>query len=417
MSVSWILTPQDLAKQINKPVKQKWDYTVAITGEEGVGKSALALLLSLAGDPNFDVFKNELYAPDFLRTKALITDLPPNSWIVADEAIRILYKLRRDRVQIFLNMLYAVARSQRKISLMLMPRFRDFNEYFRNHRIRLWIHVISRGIAIVHKRLGSEFTYDPWFYDYGEKAYINLVRRKKVVNVKAEDIIDFERRMPTFIGIVAFENPEKMTPEQWKKYNVDVEEYTKKLKEEKPEVVKDIVREVYFGKPLPKYITPWDAYLYLKKQNAFEGFEDYEREELLQVLPLFTLYTLGFKKKTLNELFAVNTSHLLKNSFELIKQSVSKDWFAKLYSSVSREVLPFLFKQKLVAFDLDLMKMLVRKIKPRDLRIQYARKIIELQEREKSIGNIIYPVEEEEEEEKSEELDKPKPDEEGVYDE
>ena len=399
MFLEWILTPKEVAKEINKPVKNKWDYTVAITGEEGVGKSALALLLALAGDPQFDVFRNELYAPDFLTTKSLITDLPPNSWIVADEAIRILYKLHRDRLQIFLNMLYAVGRSHRKISLMLMPRFRDFNEYFRNHRVRLWIHVVSRGIAVVHKRLGSEFTYDPWFYDYGEKAYINLVRRKKVVNIRVEDVLEFERRMPTFLGVVVFENPEKMTPEQWKEYGVDVEKYTTMLKEEKPKVIEGILREVYYGRPTPKYFTPWDVYLYLKKQNAFEGFEDYEKEELIRVLPLFALYTLGFKKKTLDELFVSKTSTLLKNSFDLISNSVSKSWFAKFYQAVSREALPFLFKQKLVAFDLDLMKMLVKKIKPKDLRVQYIRKIIELQEREKSIDNIIYPQEEEEKEE------------------
>lgn len=213
-----------LAKKIKKRVGLNKDATVAITGFEGDGKSALSLQLGLAADPHFDIERNVLFSPNTQEIKQKIFDLPKESVIIADEAIKVMYKLNwSTKMQKTLNMVYAVCRKENKISIFNMPRFIDFSEYFRNHRIRLWLHIIDPlsnqkkyGLALLMARSWNPITKDPWgLKEFEKKVLEKQWQRKQDSSYGLDDKIALFEKLSTFLGLVKFE---WVDAELWQRY-------------------------------------------------------------------------------------------------------------------------------------------------------------------------------------------------------
>ena len=209
-----ILSVQDLIKTFKKRVKNDFDVVVGVTGEEGIGKSSLAtwcVIESLLYDgatreeailrfPEYTIF-----SPNKDRVKEQITKAEKYSLVNADESIKILYKLNwNSDIQKFLNMLYALCRKENKITLLCMPRFTDFNEYFRKHRIKFWIHVIDRGVGAVFVKDWNPFTDDPWWMKEGMDIIKNNTGRGKMVDFNTHDKIRMMSKVRNFVGIIEF---------------------------------------------------------------------------------------------------------------------------------------------------------------------------------------------------------------------
>ena len=135
----------------------------------------------------------------------MIVKLPKYSIVDVDEAIKILYKLQwYSDISIFLNIIYALCRRENKISTLDMPRFKDFNEYFRNWRIKLWIHVIERGVAIIFIKHWSPFIDDPWLMKLNQKNIDIQMKNKKTLAVPLNEQLRILRKSPNYLMEVAF---------------------------------------------------------------------------------------------------------------------------------------------------------------------------------------------------------------------
>lgn len=182
------LTPHDVSKIFLRRVKKDKDAVIALTGDEGEGKSTLALhiiqeTLRLHHKTEEEILETindyVIYSPNKEEVKKRIIGLPKYMPVSADEAIKILYKLNwGTEIQKYLNMLYAICRKENKITILCMPRFIDFNEFFRNHRIKFWIHILERGRAVMFSKDWSPFSKDPWWLDENQKI---IKDRKSVV--------------------------------------------------------------------------------------------------------------------------------------------------------------------------------------------------------------------------------------------
>jgi len=211
------LSIQDIAKLLLERIKNDWDAAIAITGEEGSGKSTFALQLAMAVDPNFALQRNVMFSPSEKEMIDKVIHLPKYSAIVIDEAIKILYKLNwSSKIQIVLNQIYALARKENKVSLFCMPRFVDFNEYFRNHRLKMWIHISQRGKAFLFLRDSNPYSQDAWHVDDMRK--IIKSRKRWSETIFSDLTIDEQTRLfkknPCFKGIVSFKDlPAKLKKE------------------------------------------------------------------------------------------------------------------------------------------------------------------------------------------------------------
>lgn len=145
------------------------------------GKSSLAILLGLCIDPNFDLEKNMIYSNEMEELSKSVRELPKYSVIIPDEAIKFLYKLNWGTAgQKYINTLYALARKENKITILPIPRFTDVNEFFRNHRIKIWIHIVKEGHAVMFQKDWSPFSFrDPWRIQDNEKLIERMRRGRK----------------------------------------------------------------------------------------------------------------------------------------------------------------------------------------------------------------------------------------------
>lgn len=208
------LSPKELIRTFKKRAKIDYDVVAAITGEEGISKSTLAthcVVESLAYEgfsmdeilekiPDYTIF-----SPNKARVQEQITNAPRYAVINADEAIKILYKLNwNSGIQKFLNMFYALCRKENKISLLCIPRFTDFNEFFRKHRIKFWIHIVDRGVGILFGKDWNPFTDDPWWMKEGMDIVKKGYGRKKITDFDTEEKIRILSKVRNFIAIIKF---------------------------------------------------------------------------------------------------------------------------------------------------------------------------------------------------------------------
>jgi len=198
-------------KTLRKRVRKDYDATIAITGDEGISKSTCANQIGFKTDKNYDLEKNVLYSPNRKNMEDKIRNLPRFSAVNGDEAIKILYKLRwYSPLQVFINVFYRLCRQENKISIFCMPRFKDFNEGFRNHRILLWIHLLDRGFGIAFQKDWSPFASDPWWFKENQKI-VEKYRRRKVLGMSLEDKVKILQKSPNFLDIITFPDlPEEL---------------------------------------------------------------------------------------------------------------------------------------------------------------------------------------------------------------
>lgn len=194
-----------LCKTIVKRVKEDYDCVVAITGEEGTSKSTCANQIGFNTDKNYSLENNVLYSPSKKLLEEKIKSLPRFSTINGDEAIKILNKLLWHQPrQIFLNMFYRLCRQENQTSLMVMPRFKEFNEGFRNHRIKIWIHILDRGIGVVFIKDPSAFAKDPWWFDENQKIIDKYRTGRKLIDLTLKDYMKAYSQSKNYMGLITF---------------------------------------------------------------------------------------------------------------------------------------------------------------------------------------------------------------------
>lgn len=236
------------AGSIERAKKDK-DLAIAVTGVEGDGKSNLSVEFGLTADPFFELERNMLFSPNVKEMRDKIYNLPPLSVVIADEAIKIMYKLNwTSRIQKYLNKLYAVCRNQNKISIFNIPRITDINEYFRNHRVRLWIHIVdpisnekAEGHAVVMSRSWNPVTTDPWGLKVFEKKMEEQRKKKKDSEYELEDKINLFAQMPSFIDVLKFNWVPKKLWDEYEQLKSEVEFDEEELLEE--ETINTEIRE------------------------------------------------------------------------------------------------------------------------------------------------------------------------------
>lgn len=189
-----------LCRMIKKELYDENDMVIAITGYPGVGKSNDAAIIGCLIDPNY-TFENICFIPTSKEIEKMYMGLPMHSVFHIDEASRGLHKHKwYDKIQQKLNELYDTEREGHYLcTILLMPRFQNFTENFRNFRIKYWINVISRGLAVCYKRDEDKDCKDPWHIDENYKKKLQYWKSKKIFERSVGDIISVEQRTANYL--------------------------------------------------------------------------------------------------------------------------------------------------------------------------------------------------------------------------
>lgn len=213
----------DIARVLISRVKKDFDAVICISGDEGMGKSVLAihLLIEICRQNNqkFSLDDNVIYNPDVQKVwdKILYTT-DRYAPVLLDEAITLLYKMGfASAAQRTINKLYSVCRKENKITVLAIPNFFDLNTFFRNRRVMIWIEVIGRGRAVVFIRDWSPYNPDRWHTKESQKLIEKYTRRRTILRLGVDDKIQILRRLNNYIGDFYFDDLDKDTKREYKK--------------------------------------------------------------------------------------------------------------------------------------------------------------------------------------------------------
>lgn len=193
-----------------------FDAVGIITGEEGAGKTTLAMQMAYYMDSSFNNDNVVFNAKGF---ETAIKTLPPGSVILWDEADDVGSSWASE-MMIVLKKTFKRIRKQNYFILLVTPTFHDLNKYFAIHRTRFLINVysdfIQRGFFRFYNRKNKRL-----MYVYGKKE-MNMQAWKcnffgKFSNYPEGFPIDFKRyeSEKDEATLEAFDKVPK--PSNWKK--------------------------------------------------------------------------------------------------------------------------------------------------------------------------------------------------------
>jgi hypothetical protein len=182
-------------KKIRETLRDERDCVIAITGYPGVGKSNDAAIIGCIIDYDYTFEKNVCFIPTSEQIGEKYMSLNMFSILHIDEASRGLDKKRwYEKIQQKLNELYDTEREGHFLcTLLLMPRFQNFTENFRNFRIKYWINIIERGYCVVYRRDEDPHVKDPWHMDENYKLKEKRWRGKKILERDIASTIKMEQ--------------------------------------------------------------------------------------------------------------------------------------------------------------------------------------------------------------------------------
>ncbi len=139
----------DIYSRVPEYLKQDRDLVIAITGEEGSGKSTLGLSLSLIANPKFSIDSDILYNVEDITER--LKTVGRYKTLLLDEAVEFAFSrnaMKREQkkmIQTFMQV-----RQKNLFFILLIPNFSDMDKYFRKWRIKRWLHVKKRGTYLSH---------------------------------------------------------------------------------------------------------------------------------------------------------------------------------------------------------------------------------------------------------------------------
>lgn len=182
-------------REIRRELRDEGHVVIGITGYPGKGKSNTVALLGSMIDERYDFEKNICFIPSSKEIQRQYFSLPMYSFYHIDEASRGLHKHKwHDKVQQKLNQLYDTEREGHFLcTALIMPRFQNFTENFRNFMITYWIDVPEKGIAVFYKKDQDKDAKDPWHMDENYKKKLKNWRNKRIFERSLGDKIRAEQ--------------------------------------------------------------------------------------------------------------------------------------------------------------------------------------------------------------------------------
>lgn len=198
---------QSVIREIKAKLRLNWDRVIAVTGYEGTGKSSLALYLAYLLSDEFDIDGHLSLIPDAEEIKRKFKSVSQYGVYVIDEAVKALHKQDwHNKLQQTLIKMYATERWQNKVTIVVMPRFSEFTENFRNHRIKLWFHVFARDdkagratACLYVKDDRDKDSPDPWHIKENYKLKTNLWKGQHIADISTDQVIRAEEKTKNFL--------------------------------------------------------------------------------------------------------------------------------------------------------------------------------------------------------------------------
>ena len=238
---------KDLSKLLIKRCNNEWDAVVCVTGGEGVGKSTFAIAttkeICTQRKMEWVMDKFVIISPNQTNVSESMLKLPKISPITLDEATNSLHKGDwYTKEQKFLNKFFTLARQEFKIVFVLIPRIQDLNKYFREGRIKMWVHILERGTAVLFVKDDNPFTEDPWHFKHAKKM-LDKYHNRWMGNIGEK--INLLEKLKIYRGFIRFDALSKEDKETYLELK-KLKKYKDLVEEESFDIWKQYMLKVYW---------------------------------------------------------------------------------------------------------------------------------------------------------------------------
>jgi len=175
----------------------KFDFNIAVSGLRGNGKSTL-LFKFFSRFNEFNAWKHQVYSrEDVIK----LLESQKYGFIFDDEAITTAYKRQfYNKEQQKLIQMLNMYRDNFNIYGLCVPNFYSLDRDLRD-LIKIHVHVISRGLGVVHiSKSSSLYSDDNWNVAYNKKVEDNWDR----IKIKKPTFKPMYQRLTTFKGYIRF---------------------------------------------------------------------------------------------------------------------------------------------------------------------------------------------------------------------
>lgn len=141
----------EVVREIHKQVTQNdFDEVLCISGDEGMGKSNLGLLLvefwlQLNGEVVTKESARRCIGMDALGFAKVLKEAKKFGVVMADEAADISSRTALNKQNVAIMKAYQIIRGENIFTILIIPSIFDLDTFFRKRRVRHLIHVYGRG--------------------------------------------------------------------------------------------------------------------------------------------------------------------------------------------------------------------------------------------------------------------------------
>jgi hypothetical protein len=195
MKIIWSI--KDLVEIAKQRQENKFDANIVVSGARGNGKSTL-LFKFFSRFPQFKPWINQVYSR---KDVMALIEKSRQGCIFDDEAIRTGYKRNfYETDQKLLIQMLNMYRDNFNIYGLAVPNFYNLDKDLRD-LIKIHLHVINRGLAVVHiPNEGNLYSDDLWDIKYNKKVEERWAKLKQ----KKPDFSPKYNRLTTFRGYLEF---------------------------------------------------------------------------------------------------------------------------------------------------------------------------------------------------------------------
>jgi hypothetical protein len=228
---AWEKSLKFIKEECQSRVLTNDDCAILVTGDTGVGKTSYCLNLAYHLSPQFHFETNvSLLAEDrFNQT----INLTPGSVHVAEEAELEGHRMSyRTTEGINFKHLFQTNRKKKIIHILNLPDITDIIDYIFDRRVRIWIHILERGLGMVFIAQDGLFLANHFGIDLKElKKLTKFIKSEKDTITLIRKYFKKRPSWKGFIGIPAFYG--RFTPEIYDKYEEWIIEVLDKFYKEK----------------------------------------------------------------------------------------------------------------------------------------------------------------------------------------
>lgn len=222
-----IVQMKQFSRKILNHVKRDRQMFIAICGDTGIGKSVFAMVLAMLIDPKFSVRRNIMFAPTPEQVKQYSENLPEDTPIILDEAVKVASKWDwATRLAKELNKYTQVSRIHNKIYILCIPQFTDLNKNFRDITT-FYIELEHRddetgiGTGVIYARDWNKWKSERWNIDKNAKVVEEEQKGRFLSDFDLEGRISAFSKVRNFEGVIQWNNIDPEIYSEYKKYKIE----------------------------------------------------------------------------------------------------------------------------------------------------------------------------------------------------